>query len=344
MFSSIININQKKHQVKLILKILPALTILACSNNNGDIQIDDEPNSKTTTILTLTNSSSISGTPFSKPREAIIFENNLYTINDSETFKYDFGTNTWETINTNSSSVANYPYLEYNVSFIRDNKWHIINENALWAFDFSTNNWTKIKQFTDNKLGSPIGVYSDESLYIFSDLSNKVYKYDFETNTIAEHSTFDKKSNYGQLTKSIFKIEDTYYFTKLSGYDKISIYKWIDNFAQFELLNEYQSNFIAQGSGFVFKDNIIFGLGGQSSVDENGNMASFQLNDEFYYYNTTNNEFKKIENSFYEGRYVSLPIKHNDKFYLIGGQTITNNEVIYKETLDLIDFEFIESQ
>lgn len=329
--------------MKSILQILIILIILGCSSEDVENEVIEESNTETVINLTITNTSTISNTPFSKPREAIIFENNLYAVNDTHTYKYDFSSNIWETINANSIGVADYPYFEYNVSFIRDGKWNIINSNALWAFDFSTNNWEKIKEFTDNSLGSPIGIYDNNRLFIFSDFMDKVYEYNFENNTLIEHSTFEQKSNYGQLVKSIFKIGDTYYFTKLSGYNKISIYKWVDNFTNFEFLNEYQSEYIAQGTGFVFNDNIIFGLGGETSADGNGNLTSFILNDKFYYYNTTNNEFKEIKNSFYEGRYVSLPIEYNDKFYLLGGQTITNNEIIYRETLDQVDFEFIEN-
>ena len=329
--------------MKNALKFLFFLIILGCSNDETNPETETETETETVSVLTLTNSSIVSNTPFSKPREAIVFDNNLYTINDMNTYKYDFSSNMWETINTNSTGVANYPYFEYNVSFIRDNKWNIINQNALWTFDFTTNNWEKIKEFSDNFLTSPIGVYHNDSLFIFSDIFDKVYKYNFENNTLIEHSTFEQKNNYGQLVKSIFKIGDTYYFTKLSDYNKISIYKWIDNFTTFEFLNEYQSEYIAQGSGFVFNDNIVFGLGGETSSDGNDNITSFQLNKEFYYYNTTNNTFKKIENNFFEGRYVSLPFEHNNKFYLIGGQTINNNEIIYKATLDQLEFKFIEN-
>lgn len=325
--------------MKIILQFFILLTILGCSSDNNDVIIDPEP----INVLTITNSVSLTSIPFSKPRETIIFENNLYAINDSNTYKYTFDTNVWELIDTNGIGVANYPYFEFNVSFIRNNKWHIINQNALWAFDFSTNNWNRIKQFNDNNLTSPIGVYNNETLYIFSDIFNKIYKYNFENNSLIEHSTFDQRSNYGQLVKSVFKIGDNYYFTKLTGYNKISIYKWIDNFTNFEFLNDYQSEYIAQGSGFVFNDNIIFGLGGESSSDGNGTITNYQLNSEFYYYNTTNRKFKKVKNFFYEGRYVSLPIEYNNKFYLLGGQTIINNEIVYKETLDQVDFEFIEN-
>jgi hypothetical protein len=213
----------------------------------------------------------------------------------------------------------------------------------LWTFDFTTNNWEKIKEFTNNLLISPIGVFDNDSLFIFSDIYDKVYKYNFEDNTLIEHSTFIPRSNYSQLVKSIFKIGDTYYFTKIAEYNKILIYKWTDNFTNFEYLNEYQADYIAQGSGFVFNDNIVFGLGGQATGNQNGDIIDFQLNNKFYYYSTSENVFKKVDNTFYEGRYASLPVEYNNKHYLLGGQTIINNETIYKETLDIIDFEFIEN-
>ncbi|QKX06181.1 hypothetical protein HN014_15105 [Aquimarina sp. TRL1] len=322
-----------KVQIKLILNIIIVLTFLGCSSDNDSNNTIDENNSEPVETLTITSSKSISNTPFSMPREAIIFDDDLYVVNEMNTYKYDFSSNNWETVNTNSVGVALFPYFDYNVSFIREGKWNIINENALWTFDFSTNNWEKIKEFTDNALISLIGIYHNNSLFLFSDIFDKVYKYDFENNTLIEHSTFDQRKNYGQLVKSVFKIGETYYFTKLSNYNKISIYKWTDNFTKFQLLNEYQSEYIAQGAGFVYNDNIIFGLGGEAAV---GN------NDKFYYYNITTNEFKEVKNNFYEGRYVSIPVKHNNKFYLIGGQTITNNESISRETLDQVVFEFIE--
>jgi hypothetical protein len=113
--------------MKHILKLLTLLTIFGCSSKNDN----DEINTEAVSVLTITNSSIVSNTPFSKPREAIIFENNLYAVNDINTYKYDFSSNVWEVINTNSVGVAIYPIGEYNVSFIRNNKWNIINHNAL---------------------------------------------------------------------------------------------------------------------------------------------------------------------------------------------------------------------
>src|SRR5690606_9919928 len=119
---------------------------------------------------------------------------------------------------------------------------------------------------------------------------------------------FETKPYYSALVKSIFKIGDTYYYARLTNHSKISIYKWVDNFTNFEFLNEFQSNYIlAEGLGFVFNDNIIFGLGGSHSGDENGYPTNPQYSNELYYYNTTKDEFRKIENSFYEPRYMSLP-------------------------------------
>lgn len=329
--------------MKFISKILILLIIFGCSSESNDSEIIDEKNQETNSSLAIISSSKVSDTPFSNPREAIVYDDHLFVVNDTNTYKYDFVSDNWETINTNSAGVANYPYFNYNVSFIRDNKWHIINQSALWAFDFETNNWEKVKNFSNNSLTSVIGIYENNSLFLFSDIFTTVYKYDFENNMLIEHSNFELRKNYGQLVRSIFKIGDTVYFTKLTDYDKITIYKWVDNFTKFEFLGNYQAEYIAQGSAFVYNDNIIFGLGGETASDGNGNLTRVILNDKFFYYNTTKNEFGRIRKSFYEGRFVSIPVAYDNKFYLLGGRTIIDNTDIRRKSLDQIEFGYIEN-
>lgn len=327
-----------------ILSAIITLTLFACTSDNNNPE--EENNTEPINILTLTNSESASIAPFIKPRERIIFENNLYVVDRLKTYKYDFNSSNWEILNQNNTEldfgVADYPYFDFNISFIRNGKWYIINRRALWSFDFTTHIWTNIKSFGNSELLQPIGIYDKDTLYIFSDIFSTIYTYNFETNSLIEHSTFEERPNYGQLVKSIFKINGITYFTKINGYDKIQIYKWNNNYTEFELLNEYQANYIAQGSGFVFNDKIIFGLGGEASADGNGNITGYNLNDKFYYYDTTKNEFGIIKNSFYQGRYVSLPIEYNNEYYLLGGKTVSNNQVTDIETLDKLYFEYIE--
>ncbi|WP_396632573.1 hypothetical protein [Maribacter sp. R86514] len=324
--------------MKFILHLLIIMMILGCSNKNENIE---ENIIESVNLLTITNSSSVSNTPFSKPAEAIIYEDNLYSISDLNTYKYNFESNIWETINTNNLNVANTK--DSNVSFIKDSKWYIINRKGLWTFDFSANKWEILKEFTDNLLLASSGVYHNDSLYIFSNIYDNVYKYNFENNSLILHSTFTQKPVYGILTKTILKIKGSYYYLRLTNGGKMAIYKWIDDFTNFELLNEFKyEDWLTGGSAFVFNDNIVFGLGGDIVTGVHGGIASFSLNDKFYYYDIINNESKKIENSFYTGTFNALPIEYNNKFYLLGGTTILNREIIYRNTLDQIEFKFIE--
>ncbi|MER3376798.1 MAG: hypothetical protein RIM83_19305 [Allomuricauda sp.] len=311
-----------------------------CSDNETPIHDETTKAPESKEVLTLLNSKKANDTPFKLPRESIIFEENLYVVDESKTYKYSFDSNSWETINAASEGVAVFPYLNYNISFIRNKKWHILNEYSLSMFDFTSNTWEEIKRFQNSDLHATIGVYVNETLYVFSDIiRDEIFKYDFENNELLPYSTFEKKPNYGQLVKSIYKIGESYYFTKLSDYNSISIYKWNNNFKTLEYINEYETEYIAQGSGFAYKDNIIFGLGGENSVDENGEITSFKLTDKFYYYNVTNNEFHEVKNSFYQGRFASLPIKHDDSFFLLGGYTILNNQRKEVQVMDQLSFK-----
>ncbi|WP_103069798.1 Kelch repeat-containing protein [Aquimarina sediminis] len=334
-------------KIKIILPLI-FLALFSCSDDENTIDENSipTPDPTPTNILTLVDSKSISTTPFTLPKETIVFEDNLYAIDDFKTYKYNFELNIWETINENNTDldfeVADSPYFDYNVSFIKDDKWYIMHRRALWTFNFTTLVWTLEKQFFHNKLTAPIGFYENNTLYVFSDIFNTIYTYDFENNLLVDHSTFEQRPNYGQLTKSIFKIKGEYYFTKLSDYNKISVYKFSSDFKTFEYLNEYKTDYVAQGSGFIFNDKIIFGLGGEISVDQNNNISGYQLNNKFYYYDTQTNEFNTIANDFYEGRYLALPIEYNNEFYLLGGINVSNNQQKNKATLDKLAFKLIK--
>lgn len=330
--------------------ILPLLVFfLSCSSDEPQT-----PNEPETPIIKekktkLTYSKSISETPFIKPHEAIVHNNKLYVVDDLKTFSYDFNSKEWLTINDintdNFETIANYPYLEYNVGFIRNNKWYVLRYKKIYSFDFTTNQWTEEKSFSDafSKLYAPIGVYENNRLFVFSDLGSVIYEYNFENKELIKHGKLEAHGNTGQLVKSIFKINNEYYYTKVSHYKGLKIFKFTEDFKQLEFLNEYDNtNYIAQGSGFIFGDKIIFGLGGEASADSNGNITSTSQNDKFYYYDTKEDAFGEVENTFYEKRYVALPIQHNNKYYLLGGKNITGNIQNYRNTLDELKFEIIE--
>ena len=214
---------------------LSLLILNSCSNDNSIGDTSKEPNAviKRTKLI---SSESISETDFIKPYETIVYNDKLYVVDDLKTYSYDFNTKEWLTVNErntdNFETVADYPYFDYNVSFIRENKWYLLSFESLYVFDFSTNTWTKEASFYGNysKILAPIGIYHNNRLFVFSDVWGGVYEYDFETKDLIEYSNFGQKNNSGQLVKSVFKVNDEYYYTKITYYNSIKIYKFVDNF------------------------------------------------------------------------------------------------------------------
>lgn len=328
-----------------------AILISGCTESEISPQIpmisDDLDNPSPTVEDTLStlkagpflgNSSSISITPFSQPREGIIFEDNLYAIDETSTYKYDFELNMWSVINTESQGIAVYPFLRRNVSVIRDSKWYLLNQCGVSYFDFETNVWTRVRELTgSDRIYGMIGIYENKTLYILSERNSIIYNFDFTTNEFIEHSSFDESLNFGALENPIVKVGDHYYYLKLIQWNHVEIHKFNPAFTSFELLNEFKTEYLAHGVVYPFEDKIIFGLGGEHATLE-GSLTDYVITDKFSYYDTTKNEFYEVGNSFYEGRYQGIPIINKKNYYLLGGATIRDSTLIYTETLDKLDF------
>jgi len=325
-----------------ILLAFVMLSVFSCSTDSIDNNLTNDTAVVTnaTPELTLVNASSVSITPFFEPRASIVYKNMLYTVDDASTYVFDFSTQKWDkTVNQNvldGPNVASLPSEKSNVSFLRKNMWHILSSKALYAYNFDTRKWTIEKEFTNNEIiENPIGMFSNGNLYAFSKMDSTIYMYDFEANTFVEHSVLDLSSNEAQLVNSIYEVNGEFYYTNLSDYRTISVYKFNADFTEVELINEQVDKNLDKGSGFVYQDKIIFGLGG--NIED----TNLQLNDTFNYFDTATNEFKTVENRMYESRFISLPVEYNDAHYLLGGTFVESGVKTPRKSLDKLEFDFV---
>jgi hypothetical protein len=328
----------------------------ATEDNNSDVNSEDENVEEPVEVLNFINSQKIADTPVDFFDSQIVYENKLFSLRDKDTYVFDFELVTWTLLETNAENV--FPTNGFNgeaINFIRNSKWNMFTERGLFEFDFELNNWAAIKVFPSlNGLFSTSGFYLEEDLAIYfidhSNGNNTIYKFDLVTNELLNHGEYVNVGNRGITNNGSLVINNSYYYLRpvvatgasVGRTDGILISKFNEDFTSLNTINQLKvDNFVSDGVAMSYKDDIIFGLGGDLSIDTNGLVKDVSATFKFFTYNTINDSFTEMATPFYEYCGRADIIVYNDEFYLINGITIKNNKTEFRKKIEKLEFDFI---
>ena len=337
----------------LKIKVSLILIILLCScskeNSGKDINSEDETAvmEESVEILDFIGAEIIAETPVPDFNTHVVFGDKLYSISMEDTYAFDFDLAKW-TLLTSDSETPSTDF-DYGIDFMRNGKWNRFMKNGLYEFDFDLLDWTEIKKipFLPYEIFSAEGFYveEDDAIYFIDQVNSKdeIFKYDLISNELIIHSTFSEEGGWFPVSKSSFKINDTYYVVSLSARNTMKISKFDENFTTFETLNKQQiANSFDTGVAAQFENNIVFGLGGVPSADSDNIIDFDPSNLKFFLYDTDKNIFSEMPTPFYESCRAARLVTYNNEFYLINGATIKNSQSEIRNTIEKLEFGYIK--
>ncbi len=328
--------------MKKVFLVAILIFCFGCSKNDSET-VDTNPISEEEPeiVLDLVATETLGTTPFSKAWQYIVHEDILYVVDDTNTYSFDLITKQWETISDLQVEVTNFAPFLSSISFIREGKWCLFSSRGLWEFDFDLNMWNEIPVFSPDTFFNPKGFYVDNLLHFVSNANgnDKIYTYDFATNSVSEQGTFEMSGNRGEITQPVFKVGNDY-FTVLYT-DGFAVYKYGENFKTMELINKYNAFPLSNCSAFLFEDKLVFGLAGSATVDLDGNYLSSNISDALYYYDIEKNEFGQLPSPFSEARYGALPFAYGNEYFLMGGTTVIEEKIVTRTSIEKLTFEYV---
>ncbi len=326
--------------------------IISCSKETSEEPIVTDPDVVEEPVLALDviNIESISESPEGTIVSKIIYDNKLYAVYfDKKTYAYDFLTGIWNLVSdTDNDIVPGYFLFGKHTSFIENEKWYLFSNNELMQYDFVINDWTSITRFIPgNGRFYSTGFFKDNNIY-FIDLANgntNIYKYSFESKEVSTIGTYENPGDKGVLSNSIFKIEGVYYYSQLLR-TGIRISKFLSDYNELETLTEtydFSNEVLESGVSWLYEDKIIFGLGGYIFSEANGTVLESGFNKQLFVYDTKTNEFSTLETIPFEKSFISAQsFSYNNEHYLFGGNTINNDQVAERYTMNKLTFEVVE--
>lgn len=338
--------------MKILLKTISLLTLLfflSCSsedvNQPNSEPTGNETNEQQKEVLDLIKVDTIATTPDLNFYSFLVHQDKLYAVKSGETQVFDFSTSKWSLL-VNDTDLPSY--YDTGISFIRNGKWNLLTSKGLFEYNFELKDWKVLSWYSGSK-----NIFYLQGLYIesqdmvyFIDQANgndDIYKYDLKKNEYIVHSEFNNIGNYGEIHNGAFTIDGIHYILKLDSYNKMGIYKFNEDFSELTLVNNYSTKkFLDSSVALKYGDNIIFGLGGIPSVDNNDIITHDPSNLKFYSYNVKNNLFSEAPTQFYQPRRNAKLITYNNNFYLINGFTIKDKKSERMNLIEKIKFDFVK--